>query len=291
MTRVNRKKGGKLLSSTRPRNIQGDGSVTHNLSSKATRTLIRSHHNLHKKLRSAEREGNDSLANSLKAQIETSGGIDAYQKASIQGQSAARGGDSSKVLVDWLRELGVEKPSADQPPLRLLEVGSLKVDNACAKSGLFDMVRIDLNSQHKEILEQDFMERRPPGPGLMETDGFDVVSLSLVVNYVPDAEGRGQMLLHTTKFLRKVDGSSRSMPGLFLVLPAPCVHNSRYMSPDRLLLILEAIGYRLLKSKTTNKLVYYYFVHADAATRPVAQFRKEVIRDAKGMNNFAIVLK
>lgn len=42
-------------------------------------------------------------------QISELGGITAYQHASTLGQSSERGGDSSKVLIQWLRELQRDK--------------------------------------------------------------------------------------------------------------------------------------------------------------------------------------
>jgi len=185
--------GRKLLSNTRPSQSITKPITPNSMSSKTTRTLIRTHHNLHKRLKQAQLAKNAAQISSLQAEIASLGGLDAYQKASIQGQSLSRGGDSSKVLVTWLAELGLTAGKAHGvggvERLRMLEVGSLKVDNACARSGLFEMVRIDLNSQHADIAQQDFMEREvPKGSEMLERDGFDVVSLSLVVNYVPDAE-------------------------------------------------------------------------------------------------------
>lgn len=113
-------------------------------------------------------------------------------------------------------------------PIRLLEVGALSVMNACSKSRLFEIERIDLNSQAEGIKQEDFMARRLP---LNEKEQFDIISLSLVLNYVPDAIGRGKMLLRTLEFLNNRqyadEGLQNLLPSLFLVLPAPCVMNSR----------------------------------------------------------------
>ncbi len=95
---------------------------------------------------------------------------------------------------------------------RMLEVGALRVDNAASRSGLFTRVeRIDLQAQQEGILTQDFMER--PVPLLEIGDGdeerFDVVSLSLVLNYVGDPVGRGDMLRRVGAFLRRRTGGRR----------------------------------------------------------------------------------
>jgi 25S rRNA (adenine2142-N1)-methyltransferase len=49
-----------------------------------------------------------SIEEQLKAvseEIDSLGGLDAYQEASTLGQDKERGGDSSKVLIEWLKEL------------------------------------------------------------------------------------------------------------------------------------------------------------------------------------------
>jgi 25S rRNA (adenine2142-N1)-methyltransferase len=54
-----------------------------------------------------------------------------------------------------------------------------------------DVTAIDLHSRHPSILEQDFL--------LMDLnehrETWDVVSLSLVLNFVPDGKDRGTLLL------------------------------------------------------------------------------------------------
>ena len=54
-----------------------------------------------------------------------------------------------------------------------------------------DVTAIDLHSRHPSILEQDFL--------LMDLsehrETWDIVSLSLVLNFVPDGKDRGTLLL------------------------------------------------------------------------------------------------
>lgn len=70
---------------------------------------------------------------------------------------------------------------------RVLEVGALKPDNYAACIEWMEVTPIDLHSQHPDILEQDFL--------LMDEEEhhakWDIISLSLVVNFVPDAKDRG----------------------------------------------------------------------------------------------------
>ncbi|KAI4120544.1 MAG: hypothetical protein LQ338_006939 [Usnochroma carphineum] len=291
-----------LLSHTRPTSTNRKPS----LSSQATRSLIRKHHTLQKRLHAALSNGDTAAADGIRAQLAASGGLQKYQEASIQGQSAERGGDTSKVLVEWLNELSpsteIRNGSTDMRRLRMLEVGALKVDNACSRSGIFDVTRIDLHSQHPGIQTQDFMEMPLPSKGTLETDGFDIISLSLVINYVGDAVGRGEMLKRVGSFLKvgprwnfgSTSTSDSVYPALFLVLPGPCITNSRYFDEERLERIMTALGYAKLRSKLSKKLVYYLWryvgVEAGRAKNDVL-FKKQEIRPGSQRNNFKIILQ
>ncbi|MCJ1307587.1 hypothetical protein MMC25_001234 [Agyrium rufum] len=294
-----------LLSSTRPQVPTRAGS-TSNPSSRSTRTLIRQYHTLEKRLAQAKRAQDVSLVSDLRAQLSGLGGLKSYQQASLSGQSAERGGDSSKVLMQWLEPyIRTSTSSGGAQKFRLLEVGALSPHNECSKSAAFDVTRIDLHSQHPSILTQDFMQRPLPSNGEdLSKDGFDVVSLSLVVNFVPDAHGRGEMLRRVGKFLRTTNTQSdpaidaddeplkreiiSPFPCLFLVLPAPCVLNSRYLDEDRLQAMLESLGYALVDKKLAKKLVYYLW-HLERRDSGKA-FGKDEIRKGGARNNFAIAL-
>ncbi|OJD10702.1 hypothetical protein AJ78_08362 [Emergomyces pasteurianus Ep9510] len=315
------------------------------LSAKATRTLIRSHHQLHKARARALADGKEALVQNLDSQIAAHGGLESYQLASKKGQSKERGGDSSKVLVDWLApafeklklnrkqgiddlkiEKGGEKSQSQpqlplqaqlKPRLRLLEVGALSTSNACSRVGLLDVTRIDLHSQEKGILQQDFMERPLP---VCEEEKFHIISLSLVLNYVSDPAGRGEMLRRTTAFLtpppsfigavgdaasRDPNGLSRSstfFPCLFLVLPAACVLNSRYFTEERLQAIMLSLGYKMVQRKVTSKLIFYLWEYGATTAQDeekkktqqggtiAAVFRKEMLNPGGKRNNFTVTL-
>ncbi|KAL4929651.1 25S rRNA (adenine2142-N1)-methyltransferase [Aspergillus undulatus] len=274
-----------LLSRTRPPTVRKNHAA---LSAKATRTLIRSHHTLLKQRAQAIKAGDKSLTNRIDAEIAKNGGLESYQIASKLGQSLDRGGDSSKVLVDWI---GPRLSWLKNTPtkLRVLEVGALSTRNACSQNAYLDVTRIDLNSQEPGILKQDFMERPlPSGDG----DRFHLISLSLVLNYVPDPVGRGEMLKRCVAFLTETSpaGSSTSIvPSLFLVLPAPCVTNSRYLTQKRLQDILVSMGFSLAKNKQTSKLLYQLWDYVGSCEPK--QFKKENLNPGSSRNNFAIVVK
>lgn len=192
----------------------------------------------------------------------------------------------------------------------MLDVGALSTDTAASRSGLFDITRIDLNSQEDGIMQQDFMER-PLATG--EDERFDIVCLSLVVNYVPDARVRADMLRRVGNFL--VDSPARTVPehdenytvgaaksdskgtnatpnafpALWLVLPAPCVTNSRYLTSSRLVQMVTSMGYVLSQSKLSAKLAYYLFRWT--GNQKQQTFPKGEVNPGKARNNFVILVE
>ncbi|KAK9423492.1 putative 25S rRNA adenine-N(1) methyltransferase [Seiridium unicorne] len=284
---VKKKKTSKNLAHGRPPTLQKPKSI----SRQATKALINAHHVLEKRKVQAVAKGDTAQQAAIDKEISALGGIEKYQQASLQGQRNDRGGDSSRVLMEWLKPALPALRDMTANPLRMLEVGALSTTNECSKSRLFAMERIDLNSQGEGILQQDFMARPLPTD---DSGRFDIISLSLVLNFVPDAQGRGNMLLRTLEFLR-LPGTHGSelgnfFPSLFLVLPAPCVTNSRYMDESRLEAIMTSLGYTKTKSKLTQKLVYYLWARTNAMA-PKLEFSKTQIRTGGSRNNFAIILQ
>ncbi|KAJ5584077.1 25S rRNA (adenine(2142)-N(1))-methyltransferase [Penicillium hispanicum] len=281
MAPKHRSKRPALLSSTRPPTVKSKHAA---LSSKATRTLIRSHHQLLKLRAQAVHAGDEARVSSIDAQIQANGGLESYQIASRLGQSLERGGDSSKILVDWIRpQLRQWKPNL--PKLRVLEIGALSTKNACSKNPALEITRIDLNSQEPGILKQDFMKRPLPST---DEERFHLISLSLVLNYVPDATGRGDMLQHCVKFFTSQSHIDFA-PRLFLVLPVACVDNSRYLTEDRLLDLLSSLGFCLAQSRRTSKLIYQLWSYAGKSSPK--SFKKEILNAGPKRNNFAIILR
>ncbi|KAI2784982.1 putative methyltransferase-domain-containing protein [Daldinia loculata] len=286
---VNKRGRVKNLTAGRPPTVLKPKSI----SRKATRTLINSHHVLEKMKAQAVAKGDIATQAAVEAEIAALGGLEKYQQASLQGQRLDRGGDSSRVLVEWLKSMDPSLTSSTGTRLRMLEVGALSTTNVCSKSGVFDMERIDLNSQSDGILQQDFMKRPLPKD---DSEWFDIISLSLVLNFVPDAMGRGEMLLRTLEFLKGPDADSSSQlrdifPSLFMVLPAPCIANSRYMNEAHIESIMRTLGYVKAQSKTTQKLVYYLWVRKSPLQSPLTTFKKLELRSGHSRNNFAIVIR
>ncbi|GBE82446.1 25S rRNA adenine-N(1) methyltransferase [Sparassis crispa] len=257
----------------------------------ATRSLIRRFHVLLK--RRAQLQGpigdtgdaKRALAD-VEREIEDMGGLGAYQRMSSIGQGKDRGGGSEKVLIEWLQELGVASSAQkEKRVLRLLEVGALRPDNYASCASWIQGNPIDLRSQHPAIAEQDFL--------LMDEKAhharWDVISLSLVLNFVPDAKDRGQMLRLAHSMLRP-DGF------LFLVLPLPCLLNSRYLTPEHFHGLVNAIGLAIVYTrwKEGGKMAYWLLRKSSsnaAERRPdcEAYQKKTVLRQGK-RNNFVILL-
>jgi len=258
------------------------------LSSKTTRSIIRSHHMLHKELAKAIKQGDAARASNLERLINDKGGLESYQIASNLGQNNARGGDSSKVLVGWLREATADSRSRNSR-LRMLEIGSLSVRNACSQLDCLDVTRIDLHSQEPGIRQIDFMDLTVP---CAEGERYHIISLSLVLNFVPDANGRGAMLQRIPEFLvtDSSEGVSRIYPCLFLVLPLPCVANSRYLTEGRLEEMMTSLGFTSIRVKRTAKLYYSLWRYECREGGTDVTFTKEELRSGASRNNFAIVL-
>lgn len=93
---------------------------TSSVSHKVTRSTITAFHvllrkkaNITKKLQHATTDSERSLGQKeldvINNNISELGGLDAYQRASQLGQSKDRGGDSSRILVNWLLGMGMKK--------------------------------------------------------------------------------------------------------------------------------------------------------------------------------------
>lgn len=292
-----RKSKARSLSHGRPPLLKRSGS---GLSSKATKNIIQKHHNLLKVQSQAIRSGDLKKAETITKEIEGNGGLERYQIASQTGQLDARGGDTSKVLKSWLEEADQLKAAFEEPGVHemrhisVLEIGCLSPHNAISKCKGIDIVRIDLHSTDPDILEEDFMQRPLP---ISDNTKFDLISLSLVLNYVAEPSERGDMLLRTTRFLRHIEGSQPSetqaqqkcYPALFLTLPLPCVTNSRYMTEKHLQDIMSSLGYELRFSKSTAKL-FYSLWHFNQRRAQKKEFKRIEISPGKRKNNFSVVI-
>lgn len=72
----------------------------------------------------------------------------------------------------------------------------------------------------------------------------------MVINCVPDAQQRGLMLRHYRSHLRP--------NGLvFLMLPLLCLSDSKYMTYDRFVAILQTVGFNIVASKESPRIAFF----------------------------------
>ncbi|KAJ2725017.1 25S rRNA (adenine2142-N1)-methyltransferase [Coemansia sp. Benny D115] len=294
-------------------------------SSTETRKRINHFHTLIKqysKLAAKRKTASESQTAEIDQEIEKvsmemtqMGGLDWYQKASLLGQCKQRGGDTSRWLVPKMKGLGM---AGAGKRVRLLDVGALSCLNYEKERRWIDVTPIDLNSQEPGIYQQDFLDINladsqaalaevPKVPDEESDDDeysakstahlfaepFDVICLSLVVNFIGDPVRRGDMLKQAARLLAP-NGL------LFLVLPLSCVNNSRYLDDQQLTKITDYLGFTELYHHHTAKLAHYLYRLTKTPPSPSslskstlpeqAEFKKKLLHAGPGRNNFSIVL-
>jgi 25S rRNA (adenine2142-N1)-methyltransferase len=80
---------------------------------------------------------------------------------------------------------------------------------------------------------------------------------------------------------------------LFIVLPYPCVSNSRYTTAESFKQLVTGLGFKLEQEqwRSGSKVAYWLF-RWDGATRDVSQFKKKrILNDGATRNNFTILVE
>lgn len=180
----------------------------------------------------------EAARSELEARIEAMGGRRAYQNASILLTSLHR--PTSKWVMSVLSECGM-RPVAPAPRLRVLEIGA--INTQLVECGWMDTRAIDFLSRHRRIEQMDFFNLQPTGD-------FGAVVCSMVLNCVPEARRRGDMLLRCRECLTDCGV-------LFVMIPLLCVTASPLLTDALLLAMFEALGFVLLRKKFTNKIAFY----------------------------------
>lgn len=101
--------------------------------------------------------------------------------------------------------------------LRILEVGALKADNYQGCCSWIDNTPIDLNARDLGIRQQDFLQMSEDE----NTSKWDVVSLSLVLNFVPDPRERGKEIFFARISSHGFQGGCSGRLTRFSTLRAP----------------------------------------------------------------------
>jgi 25S rRNA (adenine2142-N1)-methyltransferase len=181
------------------------------------------------------------------------GGRQAYQEASVLTTTRHR---TSKWTFAMLTKRGM-RPKKGERALRALEVGAINTDLMSAK--WLDVRAIDIKSQHPKIVQRDFFDE------VVKEGAYDVVHSSMVLNCVPTAAQRGEMLARTAKMLR-VGGV------FFLYIPVRCV---KAMTHETLVRFLRAVGLRVVEHKATPKVMFYCAEKVDPKTAASTQDKVE----------------
>ncbi|XP_066285745.1 uncharacterized protein [Branchiostoma lanceolatum] len=243
------------------------------------RSVISKLHVLNKELdavrsdQSLSRSTKQARANQLETEIQKIGGLDAYQAASKRGACCHGNTTTSNWVIKQLKKFKV-KPATEETRLRLLDVGAL--DNHYQRHSWLDCTAIDLNPQTDSVIKADFFDYQ-----VEEGCKYDVVVLSLVINFVGDPKKRGDMLRHCCQ-VTKENGH------LFVVLPLPCLSNSRYLTHKLFCDMLDSLGFQKLSSHDSKRLSF--FVFQKTGKRRSKSFPKQVVRKGPSHNNFSIIL-
>jgi len=182
----------------------------------------------------------------------------------------------------WASLQAVEADEARQQDLKtssvieLLDVGALDL-NYTAYTKHIHCTSVDLNPQKPGIIKADLLEYR-----LGESSVFDVVVLSLVLNFAGDPAVRGDILKRAVE-LTKLNGH------LVIVLPLACVKNSRYLTETRLNEMLDSLGCSVINSHQSKKLAFCIACKQSPAQSK--SFPKTEVANGTHHNNFCIVLQ
>ncbi|CAH0487316.1 unnamed protein product [Peronospora farinosa] len=215
-----------------------------------------------------QQQRHDRIA-AINKQLEDLGGRQAYQDASILSTSFHR---TSKWVFQLLTSFEM-RPKAKQQPLKVLEVGA--INTQLLSCPWLDVRAIDLHSRHKHIEQCDFFSLKPTGE-------FHVVVSSMVLNCVPGADKRGEMLRLYREHLKK-DGL------LFLMLPLLCLRHSQFMTYARFTKILMAVGFRVRETKDSPKVAFFCLERTETMDE-TASFPQKLLVPGDKRNDFNVVI-
>lgn len=202
------------------------------------------------------------------------GGITVYQFLSKNAESRHGNFNSSRWVLDMIKTHNIM--ATDGRALQLLDVGALDF-NYKGSEKIVQCTYIDLNPQKPGILQADFLSFKEP-----ELEIYDIVVLSLVINFAGDINTRGEMLRAAYR-LCKTGGY------VAVVLPLACLQNSRYMTQGHMEDIMASLGFDLIHSKNSRKLSFKFY-QKSGRTPLKRKFPKKIIKKGKTLNNFSIVL-
>ncbi|KAJ9477526.1 25S rRNA (adenine(2142)-N(1))-methyltransferase [Pseudozyma hubeiensis] len=251
----------------------------------------------HTLLKQLEQAKSAAEKDEIQSGLDSLGGLAQYQAWSLTGSAKAGQTPTSKWCMEALAT--VYQHDRNLPKFKVLDVGAI-TGTAYEKYRWVDATYIDLHPQGDNVQKYSFFDF--PTPTAAE-EQYNMVALSLVINFVGDVRKRGEMLRHVHKYLPTAEDT----PGFcFLVLPLSCLTNSRYMNQTHLRAILDSLGFTVVKQSDSNKLSRWLLQRKPLAERKAAAdksensaatsewdgtiFKKRDINPGKDRNNFAIVV-
>lgn len=250
--------------------------------------LIAKYHTLEKQI---ARTTDEAERARLVARQQALGGLAVYQDQSLTGSAPVRGGESGKWCVQALRALWPK----ERGRIRLLDVGAIAGTAYAKWPRLVDVTSIDLHPRADHVMEYDFFAFPVPAADAR----YDVVGLSLVLNFVGDLHQRGtwhadpgDMLLHAHRYLQP-------RGYVYVVLPLACVQNSRYMTHDHLRRIFQSTGYEVVRHEDSPRLTRWLLQQIDTPLSPPTSvspywdgtvYKKRELQGGARRNNFCILL-
>ncbi|KAG0143632.1 hypothetical protein CROQUDRAFT_80887 [Cronartium quercuum f. sp. fusiforme G11] len=243
-------------------------------SHKRTSTLISQFHTIEKIL---ARTTNPIERKKLLKEQSKLGGLNTYQAASSYAGSKEKGGETGKWCAKALEEIFRCKKN-----ITLLDVGAIS-GTSYQKFPWIQTTSIDLNPQDEEkVLKYDFLKFPIPDS---DSKKFDVIGLSLVLNFVGDLKRRSEMIQHAHLYLKPFGY-------LYIVLPLACIENSRYLDSERFTNILNSLGFVPVKQHNSTKLTFWLSQRSGSNGYGIIQkhikWNKEEIRKGANRNNFCI---
>lgn len=263
--------------------------------------VITQFHTLNKYLESVQHDPKLSQgqklvkAATIREQMQQMGGLDKYQQASVFGESTQhyKAFNSAQWIIDFCKHKQMDQ-NVPASKWRVLDVGALTNHFlaydawlVCSFFVLFTFLQnvtpIDLQPQHESVIKADFFD-------FTQQQGnttYDMIVLSLVLNFVGDPRKRMTMLQQCAKSLPLQSGL------LFIVLPLACIENSRYMNHDLFVQILHAVGFDCVQHKNSAKLAFFVLQRTKKQHANKEQLRqlgkRQVLRQGASRNNFAIL--
>jgi len=217
----------------------------------------------------------DAEVERIKRELDNVGGLSFYQEMSLRGEKLRHNANSSKWILKQLS--GNDQDITDsKAKMKLLDIGALHFHYT---QPWIDAIAIDLNPVNARIRKQDFFE-------MSEDSKFDVICCSLVLNFVGDPVKRGEMILKCCRMLR-LNGI------LMIVLPLPCLENSRFLTRDLFYSMMQAVGFSLVKDHCSKKLFYSMLKLHDVSLFQQcgdAFKKRKNCRQGNQRNNFCILL-